>query len=371
YGLDDDDHITVSGEKSPIKLKLIGGRNKDVDDVHTTTSTTIFDYKSKNNTFVNTQNTKTILRDQYQLNQYDYRKTPITVFSLLPDVGYNKDNGVMLGVNGTLTINKFNQNPYTQKHQFGVKYDFATSGLLATYKGSFKDYSRSGFWTVEGLMTSSNFSQNFFAKENLDTYDQDKYNDNYYRVRTSQFEIKPPYEWKGRNGSSLLVGTTIESTNVINTHNLLIDEQLVTELNDSYNRTDYWGARLYYHFENYDNTYEPKTGLSFSFLYGTRFLTDDFEQNNQYLHSKLNFVIPLTRNQKLTWSSSYLVEKVFGSYHFYQAASIGQNNGLRGYRQQRFIGDGSFVTSQDIRFKMEQITNSVLPLSYGIYAGYD
>src|SRR5690554_2249379 len=371
YGLDDDDHIMVSGEKSPIKLKLIGGRNNDVYDVQTTTSTTIFDYKSKNNTFFNTQNTKTVLRDQYQLNQYDYRKTPITVFSLLPDVGYNKDNGVMLGVNGTLTINKFNQNPYTQKHQFGAKYDFATSGVLATYKGSFKDYSRSGFWTVEGLMTSSNFSQNFFAKENLETYDQDKYNDHYYRVRTSQFEIKPSYEWKGRNGSSFLVGATYESTKVVNTHNRLIDEQLVTELNDSYNRTDYWGARLHYQFENYDNTYEPTTGLAFSFLYGTRFLTDDFEQNNQYLRSKLNFVIPLTRNQKLTWSSSYLVEKVFGEHHFYQAASIGQNNGLRGYRQHRFIGEASFVTSQDIRFKMQQITNSVLPLSYGIYAGYD
>ena len=371
YGLDNNDNFRVIGEKSPIKLRLIGGRNNDVYDVQSTTATTIYDYESKNNTFLNTANARKVLRNQYQLNQYDYRKTPMNILTILPNVGYNQDNGVMLGLNGTLTVNKFNQNPYTQKHQLGAKMDFATSGLLATYKGSFKDYSRTGFWTMEALLTSSNFSRNFFGKENAPTYDKDLYKDNYYRVRTSQFEIKPSYQWKGRNGGSFLVGTTYESTKIVDTNSRLIDQQLTTTLNDSYDRTNYMGARIKYAFANYDNAYEPTTGLAFSFLYGTRFLTDDFEQNNQYLRSKLNFVVPLTRDKKLTWSSSYLAEKVFGEYHFYQAASIGQNNGLRGYRQQRFIGEAAFVSSQDLRFKMQQITNSIMPMSYGIYAGYD
>src|SRR5690606_7107833 len=209
---------------------------------------------------------------------------------------------------------------------------------------------------------------NFFGWNNLTIYDKKLYANNYYRVRTSQFELKPSYEWKGRNGSSFLIGATYESTKVVNTHSRLIDEQLETELADSYNRTDYLGARLNYAFANYDDHYEPTTGLAFSLLYGTRFLKDNFEQNNQYLRSKLNFVVPLSKNKKLTWSSSYLAEKVFGTYHFYQAASIGQHNGLRGYRQQRFTGEAAFVTSQDLRFKMQQITNAILPLSYGIYA---
>lgn len=372
YALDDDDEIVVEGEKSPIKLKIIGGRNNDVYDIQSKNAVTVFDYKSKNNTLKNKGNARFVLRDQYALNQYDYRKTPINIFSLLPNIGYNKDNGVMLGINGSYVVNKFNQNPYSQKHQLGAKFDFATSGFIATYKGSFKDYSNSGFINIEALATSSNFSRNFFGKENLETYDHEAFERNYYRVRTSQFELKPSYEWKGRNGSSFLVGATYESTKIEKTNNRLIDEQLIADLNDSYNRTNYAGARLQYEFENYDSSSEPTTGLAFSFLFGTRFLTDDFNQNNQYLRSKLNFVVPFTQNKKLTWSSSYLVEKVFGKdYHFYQAASIGQNNGLRGFRQQRFIGDAAFVTSQDLRFKMQQINNSLIPLSYGIYAGYD
>lgn len=372
YGLDDDDELRVTGARSPIRLKLIGGRNNDVYSVESNSPTKIFDYKTKPNTIENKGNAAVVLKDQYALNQYDYRKAPLNILTILPDAGYNRDNGVILGLNGIYTINKFNRNPYTQKHQLRVKYNFANEGFSAAYKGSFKDYSNTGYWNIEGLATSSNFTRNFFGQANLDRYDHEKFEENYYRVRTSQFEFKPSYEWKGRNGSSFLFGATYESTKIENTHNRLIDEQLITELNDNYNRNDFVGGRLKYQFENYDNDQEPTTGLGFLLLFGTRFSTENFDRSHQYLNSKLNFVVPISNNKKLTWSSTYAVEKIFGEYyHFYQAASLGSNNGLRGYRQQRFIGDTSFVLSQDIRYKMKHITNGVLPLSYGIYVGYD
>lgn len=372
YGLDDDDNIKVNGEKSKIRLKLIGGKNNDIYNVASKTSTKIFDYASKPIRIEEKGNASVVLRDQYNLNQYDYRKAPLNVLAILPDAGYNRDNGVMLGLNGTYTMKKFNQNPYSQKHQLRVKFNFATSGLFAAYKGSFKDYSNTGYWNVEALATSSNFTRNFFGVDNLAVYDKSAFRDNYYRVRTSQMELKPAYEWKGRNGSSFLIGATYESTKIEKTNNRLIDEQLFTQLNDSYNTTDFVGTRLKYQFENYDNTQEPTVGLGFMLLFGNRFFVDDFDKTHQYLNSKLNFVVPISNDKKLTWSSTYLLEKIFGDdYHFYQAATLGANNGLRGYRQQRFMGDTSFVTSQDIRYKMKHITNGVLPLSYGFYAGYD
>ncbi|WLD24985.1 metallophosphoesterase [Flavobacterium dauae] len=372
YGLDDDDEMQVTGEKSPIHLKLIGGRNNDIYNISGKTSAKVFDYRSKPITVKNKKNTRLVLRDQYNLNQYDYRKAPLNVLTILPDAGYNRDNGVMLGINGIYTIKKFNQNPYSQKHQLRLKYNFATSGIFTSYKGSFKDYSNTGFWAIEALATSVNFTKNFFGSDNLDSYNHELFEDNYYRVRTSQLEFKPSYEWKGRNGSSFLVGATYESTKIVKTNGRLIDEELLTHLFDTYTRKHFLGARLKYQFENYDNDQEPTVGLGFMTLFGTRYYMDDFSKSHQYLNTKLNFVVPISNNKKLTWSSTYLFEKIFGDdYHFYQAASIGSNNGLRGYRQQRFIGHTAFITSQDIRYKMKHITNGIIPLSYGIYAGYD
>src|SRR5690606_8232434 len=138
------------------------------------------------------------------------------------------------------------------------------------------------------------FTRNFFGVDNLAVYDKSAFRDNYYRVRTSQMELKPAYEWKGRNGSSFLIGATYESTKIEKTNNRLIDEQLFTQLNDSYNTTDFVGTRLKYQFENYDNTQEPTVGLGFMLLFGNRFFVDDFNKTHQYLNSKLNFVVPIS-----------------------------------------------------------------------------
>src|SRR5690606_30359287 len=96
YGLDDDDNIKVIGDKSSIRLKLIGGKNNDVYNITSKTSTKIFDYASKPITIEEKGNASVFLRDQYNLNQYDYRKAPLNVLAILPDAGYNRDNGVML-----------------------------------------------------------------------------------------------------------------------------------------------------------------------------------------------------------------------------------------------------------------------------------
>lgn len=372
YGLDGEDVFKVIGNKTNTRLKIIGGRNNDEYIVQTKKHLKIFDYLSQQNTFTQKNNGRTILKDQYAINQFDFRKAPLNVLTIVPDAGYNRDNGVILGLNGAYTINKFNQNPYSQKHQFKVKYSFENSGLFAAYTGSFKNYSNNGYWVFDALATSANFTKNFFGITNVAAYDRHKFKQNYYRVRTSQFDIKPGYEWKGRNGSSFLINATYESVKIEETNNRIVDEYLQNNQFETYLRTNFIGSSIKYKFENYNNGYEPTTGLGFMLLFGSRFFTDDFQSNHQYLNSKLNFVVPLSKNKKVTWSSTYYLEKIFGDkYHFYQATTIGANNGLRGYRMQRFLGNSSFVTSNDIRFKMNEIENSFLPMSYGIYMGYD
>ncbi|WP_373516613.1 hypothetical protein, partial [Pricia sp.] len=46
-------------------------------------------------------------------------------------------------------------------------------------------------------------------------------------------------------------------------------------------------------------------------------------------------------------------------------------DGLRGFRQQRFSGKSSFVQSFDVRVSLGRIRNSIIPISYGMYGGFD
>ena len=58
-------------------------------------------------------------------------------------------------------------------------------------------------------------------------------------------------------------------------------------------------------------------------------------------------------------------------FEFYQAASIGANNGLRGYRNERFTGKRAFYQTTDVRLNLRKTKTGILPLNIGVYGGFD
>ena len=47
------------------------------------------------------------------------------------------------------------------------------------------------------------------------------------------------------------------------------------------------------------------------------------------------------------------------------------NDGLRGYRNQRFTGKSAFYQSTDLRLNLRKVKTGLLPLNIGIYGGVD
>ncbi len=58
-------------------------------------------------------------------------------------------------------------------------------------------------------------------------------------------------------------------------------------------------------------------------------------------------------------------------FQFYQGASIGANNGLRGFRNERYTGKSAFVQSTDLRWNFTNLKTGLMPLSIGVYGGVD
>ena len=58
-------------------------------------------------------------------------------------------------------------------------------------------------------------------------------------------------------------------------------------------------------------------------------------------------------------------------FEFYQGASIGGNNGLRGFRNERFLGKTSYIQSSDLRLVLGSHNKGIIPVKYGILVGYD
>ncbi len=375
YGLDDDDMFKVSGVGDQlIKLRLIGGQNKDVYDVQNGKRVKIYDYKSKKSEFKTNKGSRK-LTDDYETNVYDYKKLKNSSNQFVPTIGSNPDDGFKIGFSNTLTHYGFERNPFTSQHTMSAAYYFATQGFDLGYKGEFANVVGNMNLGINAKFTSPNYAVNFFGYGNATPNPEADENDgldvdlDYNRVKLRTLEFYPTLVWRGRLGASFEVGVSYESIEVEETEGRFINDEFIgdnVDVND-----DFYGFHAKYQFANSDNKAFPTLGMLFAIQTGYK--------NNVSESKGFGYVIPeLSFDYKLEPSGQLVLATKFkghfnlgDDFEFYQGANIGANNGLRGYRNERFTGKSAFAQSTDIRLNLRKVKTGLMPLNIGFYGGFD
>ncbi|WP_130736069.1 metallophosphoesterase [Flavobacterium sp. J27] len=371
YALDDDDTFKVVGKSKNIKIRLIGGQNNDEYNVENGKKVFVFDYKSKDNNLNMVKNAKIKLTDDYDTNVYDYRKLKNNINQFLPMLGFNPDDGIKLGVIDTYTTYGFERNPFTSKHQFGAFYYFATNGYELKYNSEFANTIGNLNLHIEANFHSPNFSLNFFGYGNETKNTDDDSGLDYNRVKVRELSLKPSLGWNSKRGSKIKLGISFESIEIHNTENRFIDEFNVLP-NYVFDEVKFGGINLNYSFLNADNKAYPTIGLQFDLDLGYKNNLDDSNKSFVYLIPNLKIAYKLNSSGNLVFATNFKSHLNFGDgFEFYQAASIGGIDGLRGFRNQRFTGRNSFYQNTDLRYSFNRIKTQFLPIKTGIYGGFD
>ena len=370
YGLDDDDRFVVNGnQKSEIKVRLIGGQNNDIYEVGGGRSTYIYDYKSKKNTFEDVSKAKVRLTDNYHVNTYQPMKFRNSTNLIVPTVGYNPDDGVKIGVSDTYTYNGFRQNPFTQQHKVDAAFYFATSGIELGYSGEFANVF--GKWNLEmaARFTSPNFAINFFGFGNETQNLDDELDLDYNRVKLQTTRLAPSLVLRGPLGSKIKTGIAYESIEVEETDHRFINT--FYQQNGEETSKKFVGLDGEYAYSNADNPAFPTLGMATSMQVGFKNSLDD-GRSFGYVVPSLSFDYKLVPSGRLVLATKWKAHFNIGNgYEFYQAASIGGIDGLRGFRNQRFAGKTSYYQNTDVRYSLKKIRTQLLPLSMGFYGGFD
>ncbi|MFY0630327.1 MAG: metallophosphoesterase [Flavobacteriaceae bacterium] len=373
YGLDDDDQFVVSGQGSNlIKVRIIGGQNKDTYDIRNGKKVIIYDYKSKKSEFI-TNKGKKHLTDDYETNVYDYKKLKNNDSQFLPSIGSNPDDGLKIGFASTYASYGFNRNPFTYKQTIDGAYYLATQGFELNYNGEFANVIGKANLGINASFTSPNYANNFFGfgnqSVNLDP-DNDLIDRDYNRVKMSQLRFGASLLWKGELGSLLKLSATYETIEVENTAGRFVN--ITTELPSTiFNNQSFLGGELSYHFKNTDNEAFPTLGMETNIQLGYKSNLDE-SKGYGYLKPSLSFDYKITSNGRLVFATKFGGQVNFGDdFEFYQGATLGAANGLRGYRFQRFIGKSSFYQSSDIRISLKEVKTGLIPLTIGLYGGFD
>lgn len=371
YGLDDDDVFDVKGKGGKyIKIRLIGGQNNDVFKIENGKKIIVYDYKTKKNTIENKGNAKLRLTDSYHLNNYDFYKPKYNAFFALPNMGYNPDDGVKIGTNLTYEVNRFNRDPFSQKHGFSGMYYFATNGFELEYKGEFANIISNWNLSLDARLTSPNFSINYFGFGNEVENLEDEFEMDFNRVKMQTLSFSPSLVRKGRYGTEIRFGIDLERIKVEETAGRFIS--LSDEIAPKVFHSQYFASpNISYAYENYDNQAFPTLGFTFMAKGSWIITLEETSQNFPVIESHLGFVHKLIPSGRLVYSTLFKGKFILkDEFEFFQGATLGGDDGIRGYRNERFLGNTSFYQSSDIRLWIGS-GKGFIPIKYGILGGFD
>lgn len=372
YGLDDNDVFQVTGNhKSKTKIRLIGGQNNDTYNIENGKRVIVYDFKSKENTYNLDSKAQKQLTDDYDVNLYNYEKPKYNVVSGLPNIGYNPDDGVKFGFNLNYTVNNFKQNPYTQKHILNGFYYFATGGLEFNYAAHFPGLLGKWVIDVESQYTTPSFTVNYFGYGNETANNTDTFGMDYNRVRIQKFNVSGAIRHVGRYGSEFSIQPMLQQLRVEETENRFIDTPNIINPN-VFESQVYGGAKIKYHFKNSDFVAKPTLGIAFMAAATWMTNLNDTKQNFPTIESYLGITHKIDHNGKLVLATLLKGKAILNNnYEFYQGAALGGDTDLRGYRNDRFLGNSYFSQSTDLRFSLGKIQRTIVPFTYGILGGFD
>ncbi|KQR93571.1 metallophosphoesterase [Chryseobacterium sp. Leaf180] len=370
YGLEDDDVYEVSGSGKPkINIRLIGGYNHDTYDVKSS-KVKIYDFKAQKNTYTGNSGKKHLTND-YELNTYNWKLPKYSFFAGFPNINFNPDDGVIVGLVANYTVNNFVRDPFTQKHTFSANYYTSTGGFNVGYRGVFKKAVFGWDAGIDAKYTTPFFARTFFGLGNETRNDADEDNRDYNRVRISQFKFAPSISTTSWLNFTHQFQLNFEHSKVQTTADRFV--AVSPDVNPQvFNGQQFAGANYSLTYKNLNNKAFPTLGLEMMIQAAWLTNLSSPERNFTTYKGNISFYHRIDKKGKFVFanaSRAILINN--NNFEFYQAAAIGGNNGMRAYRNERFAGKSSFVNNSEIRWDFGRVKNRVVPLNMGILVGYD
>lgn len=365
YGLGDTDEFIVTGEgPAKIMVRLVGGYGEDTYKIANKRKVKAYDWEHEETIFTDEVPDGQI-SDIYKTHTYHWRFFDYNTNVLAPSLGFRTDDGLYLGVRDTYTVNGLNGNPFRQQHSLYANYFFRFKAMEVGYKGVFGNIFPKWNFEVEGYHTNNRYSTNYFGTGNETVNSEDIVGRDFYRSRMQISRASAGVAYHTLRFQGLYEAFKV----------MQMDDRffIPANLNDNvFERQHYVGAETSLRYWNENAPDFPTKGLDFGLTAGYKLNTSDKDNRFGYLAFDAGFTQHLISTGDLVFATKAKVQTNFGdNYNFYHAPSIGGDNGLRGYRDERFTGKTAFYHTSDLRLRALRFISPLSPISAGVYGGFD
>lgn len=371
YALNGNDYFEESGAcNSCIPIALIGGKGGDKFVFDNGKNTTIYDDKEQ--TFlIETKKAKVKLAANDRFTKTIVNKYKHVSNRIKPIIGANPDDGIFIGLSDEILIQNFNRKPFSQKHEIATVFNLGNFGFNVNYYGEIATFSNHFNAFVNLSYQSPNYATNFFGFGNETPNFDANLKLDYNRVRMSNATAKLGIL---KENKIYLAKTNLffESREIQATEDRFItSETLFLPTDDFFERKNYGGLSIYYSYKDISISFLPELKVEPTILAKYTANLSDFNISFTTLNPNLKITHPIFEDAIVFDASLDYATVIGDNVPFYQAVNIGGNNGLRGFRNQRFTGKSALYTSTNIKWSIKDLESDVLPLQIGVLGGFD
>jgi len=377
YGLDGDDIYKVTGEATDgVLVRLIGGLGEDEFIDESTVSglskkTKIYDKKTGNKLSIG-QEAKDLTSNDANKNFYNRlgNQYDENLFLPFPLLGFNADDGFLIGFSGTYQVHGFKKVPYSQQHKFGINYTFLNNGLIFNYQGEFIETVGSWDFLLNGIFRNNRFTLNFFGIGN----DSERLIDDRQFYRINQRKIFGEIGLQKRFANDigrLSIRPSVFSLEIEDSNDRFIDGDNTGLSVEDFEARTYGKIAANLNAKSVDNNISPKDGFQSNIHAGYTINFTGSERRFATFGVDLTIYKSLDPKKRIVVASRLGGDFITGNYDFFFAPTLGQQENIRGLLRNRFRGESVFFHTTDLRVGLNRVKNSGLPFSFGITASFD
>lgn len=373
FGFNGNDRFIVTEDaKSTVDLRIVGGRGLDTFDIRGRVKTHMYDVKGEGNEIlasrrVDNRFEKDVSVNDYELNEFRYSRFQFPTITF----GFNPEDGLMAGVGLLRVKHGFRQQPYRTLHRLNTLYSFTRAAFRVSYTGEFVDLLKRNDLLVQGVMHNPTVN-NFFGLGNesisADTQSRRFYRVNYKFITGDVMILRRLFSNTVRFGFGPSIyhywyRESFSDNKIFGQGNY---ERIGLDYDEVYADKTYIGGKSIFTVNNLNSALFPTRGINWhNELVAYRGL--DQANSLTRLTSDMQIYASLSDIDRfvavLRLGGGHIFSKEF---EYFQALGLGQNTFLRGFRKNRFTGNSVAYASAELRVKLGEVKNYVLPGQFGL-----
>jgi hypothetical protein len=376
------DSILIDNRSSAIKLRFSGmDGNKRYTLLQSNKKVQVFE-KENNTIFSGDTNRFKKYLSNDSANTAIVLGNLFNVFMPFINVGYNPDDGVLLGLMGRYTRGidystaTFNTYRFSSYQQLSFLYSFATRAFSARYNAEWIHAIGKADLLIKASVYAPNNTQNFFGTGNQSSFLKTGDYKTYYRTRFSLYKLNPSLRWGNKKGDYVSVGPSLEYYTFDSTDN--IGRYILTEgAVQSYDSVTLSQSKLHggvvfeYNVNRKNNKLIPTGGYNLNIRLQGYAGLNNYSKSYGQLFTNFVYYKSIDENEIFVLADRIGGAATLGNTAFYQSLFIGGEGNLMGYRQYRFAGQYMVYNNLEARIRLAQFANYILPGQLGLIALYD